>query len=173
MAKQLKYDMITRWGEYTNNGVKWMRFILPKKVEQINYHLFIDTYKSNNIKIGVMIWRWMIAKCMWDEKMKLGQYRIYQSWDSLGEYRLRRKGRVKEMVFQLVKGKRGWKIRHRRVWNRRKSDVWSMKLLQCHGSIPCGVATSHRAKEWFTVRPCQPVRLFNWGNSGPCHCAPN
>jgi len=37
----------------TNNGVKWRRFIVPKKVEQINYHLFIDTYKSNNIKIGV------------------------------------------------------------------------------------------------------------------------
>jgi len=27
---------------------------VPKKVEQINDHLFIDTYKSNNIqKIGV------------------------------------------------------------------------------------------------------------------------
>jgi len=37
----------------TNNGVKWRRFIVPKKVEQINDHLFIDTYKSNNIKIGV------------------------------------------------------------------------------------------------------------------------
>jgi len=37
----------------TNNGVKWRRFILPKKVEQINDHLFIDTYKSNYIKIGV------------------------------------------------------------------------------------------------------------------------
>jgi len=35
----------------TNNGVKWRRFIGPKKVEQINK--FIDTYKSNNIKIGV------------------------------------------------------------------------------------------------------------------------
>jgi len=35
----------------TNNGVKWRRFIVPKKVEQINDHLFIDTYKSNNIKI--------------------------------------------------------------------------------------------------------------------------
>jgi len=33
--------------------VKWRRFIVPKKVEQINDHLFIDTYKSNNIKIGV------------------------------------------------------------------------------------------------------------------------
>jgi len=37
----------------TKNGVKWKRFIVPKKVEQSNYHLFIDYYKSNNIKIGV------------------------------------------------------------------------------------------------------------------------
>jgi len=37
----------------TNNNVKWRRFIVSTKVEQINYHLFIDTYKSNNIKIGV------------------------------------------------------------------------------------------------------------------------
>jgi len=37
----------------TNNDVKWRRFIVPKKVEQINDHLFTDTYKSNNIKIGV------------------------------------------------------------------------------------------------------------------------
>jgi len=37
----------------TNNGVKWRRFIIPKKVEQVNDHLFIDTYKSNNMKIGV------------------------------------------------------------------------------------------------------------------------
>jgi len=36
----------------TNNGVKWRRFIVPNKVEQINDHLFIDTNKSNNIKIG-------------------------------------------------------------------------------------------------------------------------
>jgi len=36
-----------------NNGVKWRRFILPKSVEQLNDHLFIDTYKSNNIKIGM------------------------------------------------------------------------------------------------------------------------
>jgi len=28
-------------------------YIVPKKVEQINDHSFIDTYKSNNIKIGV------------------------------------------------------------------------------------------------------------------------
>jgi len=31
-----------------NNGVKWRRFIVSKKVAQINYHLFIDTYKSKN-----------------------------------------------------------------------------------------------------------------------------
>jgi len=37
----------------TNNGVKWRGFTVPKKVEQINDHLFTDTYKSNNIKIGV------------------------------------------------------------------------------------------------------------------------
>jgi len=37
----------------TNNGVKWRRFIVLKKLEQIDDHLFIDTYKSNNIKIGV------------------------------------------------------------------------------------------------------------------------
>jgi len=36
-----------------NNSVKWRRFIVPTKVEQINDHLFLDTYKSNNIKIGV------------------------------------------------------------------------------------------------------------------------
>jgi len=58
-----------------------------------------------------MIWRWMIAKCVWDEKTTLGQYQRYQSWDSLGdEYRLRRKRRVKEIGFQLLKEKRGWKI---------------------------------------------------------------
>jgi len=37
----------------TNKEVGWRSFIVPKKVEQINDHLFIDTYKSNNIKIGV------------------------------------------------------------------------------------------------------------------------
>jgi len=63
-------------------------------------------YKSNKIKVGVneitvidgeMCARW---------KTKLGQYRRYKSWDSLCEYRLRRKGRVEEMGFQLFK-KRG------------------------------------------------------------------
>jgi len=37
----------------TKNGVKWRRFIVRKKVEQINDFLFIDTYKSFNMKIGV------------------------------------------------------------------------------------------------------------------------
>jgi len=33
----------------TNNGVKWRRFIVPKKVEQTNDHLFIDTYKYSSL----------------------------------------------------------------------------------------------------------------------------
>jgi len=37
----------------TKNGVKWRRFIVPKEVERIIDHLFIDPYKSNNITIGV------------------------------------------------------------------------------------------------------------------------
>jgi len=37
----------------TNNSVKWRSLIVPKKVEQINDYLLIDTYKSNNIQIGV------------------------------------------------------------------------------------------------------------------------
>jgi len=37
----------------TNKEVEWRKIIVPKKVEQITDHLFIDTYKSNNIKIGV------------------------------------------------------------------------------------------------------------------------
>jgi len=57
-----------------------MRFyIVPKKVEQINDHLFIDTYKSNNIKIGVNNMTVIDRKCVRDEKTKLGQYRRYQS----------------------------------------------------------------------------------------------
>jgi len=50
----------------TNNGVKRRRFIVLKKVEQINDHLFIDTYKSNNIKFGVNDKNdsKMIAKCV-------------------------------------------------------------------------------------------------------------
>jgi len=65
----------------TNNGVKWRRFIVPKKLNKlmITYSLTSQiTYKLTWMK-----WRWMIAKCVWDEKTKLGQYRRYQSWDSL------------------------------------------------------------------------------------------
>jgi len=32
----------------TNKEVEWRRFIVPKKVEQINDHLFIDAYKLFN-----------------------------------------------------------------------------------------------------------------------------
>jgi len=35
-----------------------------------------------------MKWVLMIAKCVWDEITKLGQYRIYQYWD---EYKLKEK----------------------------------------------------------------------------------
>jgi len=64
----------------TNNDVKWRRFIVPKKVEQINDHLFIDTYKSNNIKIGVND---MTVNDCEMKKTKLGQYRRYQTTDSI------------------------------------------------------------------------------------------
>jgi len=37
----------------TNKGMKWRKFIVPKKVEQINDYSFIDTYMSNIIKVGV------------------------------------------------------------------------------------------------------------------------
>jgi len=36
----------------TNNDVKWRRFIVPKKVEQINDHLFIDTYLYDQLLIN-------------------------------------------------------------------------------------------------------------------------
>jgi len=38
----------------TNNGVKWSRFIVTKKVEQINDHLFIDTYQSTDNAITLI-----------------------------------------------------------------------------------------------------------------------
>jgi len=46
-------------------------------------HLFIDTYKSNNIKIGVNDLMVNDSEMCRDEKTKLGQYRRYQSWDGL------------------------------------------------------------------------------------------
>jgi len=34
-----------------------------------------------------MKWRWMVARCVWDDTTKLSQYRRYQSWESyIGEY---------------------------------------------------------------------------------------
>jgi len=36
----------------TNNSVKCRWFIAPKKVKQINDNFFVDTYKSNKMKIG-------------------------------------------------------------------------------------------------------------------------
>jgi len=44
-----------------------------------------------------------------------------------------------------------------------------------HTRWRCGPTPRNRGQTiWsFTVRPSQPVRRFNWGNSGPCHCAPN
>jgi len=36
-----------------NNGVKWRRFIVHKKVDQINDYLFRDTCKSKKTKVSV------------------------------------------------------------------------------------------------------------------------
>jgi len=69
----------------TNNSARWRRFIVPKKVEQINDHLFIDTYKLNNITIGVYVMTVNDSKMCVRRKdkawsiPKLGQYQIYQS----------------------------------------------------------------------------------------------
>jgi len=57
----------------TNNDVKWRSFIVPQKVEQINDHLFFDTYKSDNNKIGVNDMTVNDRKCVWDEKDTLSQ----------------------------------------------------------------------------------------------------
>jgi len=38
---------------------------VPKNVEQINDYLFIDTYKSNNIKIGVNAKTVITVKCVY------------------------------------------------------------------------------------------------------------
>jgi len=73
---------------------------VPKKVEKINDHLFIDTYKSNNIKIR------NVCEMKRRSLVNTGDRR-YQFRDSLGEYRLSRKGKVKEMSFQLFNKKRG------------------------------------------------------------------
>jgi len=48
---------------------------VPIKVEQINNHLFIDNYKSNNIEIGVNDKTVNDSEMGGDEKTKRGQYR--------------------------------------------------------------------------------------------------
>jgi len=52
-GKKLNYDdNEMRWIRIY--GVKWRRFIVSKKLNKLmTMHLFIDIYKSNNIKIGV------------------------------------------------------------------------------------------------------------------------
>jgi len=52
-------------------------------------------------------------------KEKLGQYRRYQSWDSLDEYRLKRKGRVKEML----KDKTHTSLKYEKEWRDEQPDV--------------------------------------------------
>jgi len=37
----------------TDNSAKWRLLIVPIKGDQINDHLFIETYKSNKIKFGM------------------------------------------------------------------------------------------------------------------------
>jgi len=67
---------MARWGGMvdTNNIVKLGRFIVPKNCEQINDYLFIDSYKSNKIKLAWMKCGWTIAKWVWDETTKLAVY---------------------------------------------------------------------------------------------------
>jgi len=72
--------------------------IVPKRVEQINDYLFVDTYKSSKtICVDEMSVNDREMCAIW--KKKLGKYRIYKYGGSLGEYKQRRKGRVKESSF--------------------------------------------------------------------------
>jgi len=77
--------MITRGGDYEEKYEMEVIFYIVWKVLKIYDYLIIDTYKSNEIKINMIQWGWMIAKWVWDETPKLGQHRRYQSWDSHGE----------------------------------------------------------------------------------------
>jgi len=63
----------------TNNGMQWRRFIVPKKVEQINDYVFLDTYRANKIKIGVNEMMVNDSEMCVRRKTKLGQYWRYQS----------------------------------------------------------------------------------------------
>jgi len=70
-------------------------------------YLIIDTWKSNNIKMAWMIWRWMIAKCVSEMKrrslVKTGDIR--PEINSLGEYRQGGKEEWKRWVFNLLRKK--------------------------------------------------------------------
>ena len=55
-TNEVKNQKFTKWHEdemNMNNVVKWRRFIVPVKVEQVNVNLFSDTGRTNNIKIAV------------------------------------------------------------------------------------------------------------------------
>jgi hypothetical protein len=53
MTKKTNKKLHKRDEVNMNKRVKWRRFIEPKKDEQINDYLFIDTYKLNKITIGM------------------------------------------------------------------------------------------------------------------------
>jgi len=55
---------------------------VPKKVEQINDYLFMNTYKSNDIKRGMNEMRVNDNEMSTRWNTKLGQYQIYKSWES-------------------------------------------------------------------------------------------
>jgi len=69
----------------TNNGVKWRRFIVPKKVEQINDHLFGNMFA---------IWHfvWLIAQENW----------LKTSRASWGPCHGERTGRISELPVELL-----------------------------------------------------------------------
>ena len=114
------------WDEVNaNNSMKWRWFIVPIKVEQINDYLFLRHIRIKQTKtIGMNEMRMNDTTWMWDETTKLGQYRRYQSRGNPGEYRLRRKRKMKKMSFKLFEKKRGRQIRYRWVERRfRRSEM--------------------------------------------------
>ena len=52
-VKNQKFTKLNEDEMNMNNVVKWRRFIVPVKVEQVNVNLFSDTGRTNNIKIAV------------------------------------------------------------------------------------------------------------------------
>jgi len=95
--------------------------------------------------------------CVSWKKSKFDQYRRYQSWDSLGDYSLRRKGRVKELdiVHDHISGYtcmaalRGYAAA--RVWN-----SLSPRLLPSHRSL----MSNFRGK-LKTELFCAPIQTFH------------